>query len=398
MRNQRVLISGAGVAGPTLAYWLLHYGFEPTLIERAPTLRTGGYIIDFWGLGFDVAEKMGLLPALKERGYKIDEVRILNGQGERVGGFDMRSMESIMKGRYVSILRSDLARLIYDTLGNRIKTIFGDSITAVESSGAGARVSFENAADEHYDLVIGAGGLHSPVRQIAFGPDATFERYLGYYAASFAVDHYPHNDPRTYVTYAAPGHQVSRYALRDDRTVFFFVFAEDAKLSVSHRDIQGQKQIIRNVYANDKWECPEILKKLDECTELYFDSVSQIRMDHWSNDRITLLGDACSCPSLLAGQGAALAMAGAYILAGELHRAAGDYDVAFRRYEERFHPFTSAKQDSAEGFARSFAPKTPFRLFLRNKLTRLLSIPFAADLMIGRMLTDSLELPNYESA
>jgi 2-polyprenyl-6-methoxyphenol hydroxylase-like FAD-dependent oxidoreductase len=113
MRNRKVLISGAGVAGPTLAYWLLRYGFAPTLIEQAPALRTGGYIIDFWGLGFDVAEKMGLLPALRERGYEIDEVRILNGEGERVGGFDMRSFGTVMKGRYLSILRSDLAQSIY---------------------------------------------------------------------------------------------------------------------------------------------------------------------------------------------------------------------------------------------------------------------------------------------
>jgi 2-polyprenyl-6-methoxyphenol hydroxylase-like FAD-dependent oxidoreductase len=132
LENPKILICGAGIAGPTLAYWLQQYGFEPTLIERAPALREGGYIIDFWGLGFDVAEKMNLLPALKNDGYEIEEVRLVNEQGKRIGGFSARAFQSMLGERYLSILRSDLAKRIYESLGGRVKTIFGDSITAIE--------------------------------------------------------------------------------------------------------------------------------------------------------------------------------------------------------------------------------------------------------------------------
>jgi 2-polyprenyl-6-methoxyphenol hydroxylase-like FAD-dependent oxidoreductase len=224
LENPKILICGAGIAGPTLAYWLQQYGFEPTLIERAPALREGGYIIDFWGLGFDVAEKMNLLPALKNDGYEIEEVRLVNEQGKRIGGFSARAFQSMLGERYLSILRSDLAKRIYESLGGRVKTIFGDSITAIAQDEDGVRVAFKHAAPERFDLVIGAGGLHSPVRKLVFGPEGRFEKYLGYYAASFSIDGYPRRDPRAYVSYAAPGRQVSRYSLRGDRAVFFFVF------------------------------------------------------------------------------------------------------------------------------------------------------------------------------
>src|SRR5262249_26098844 len=151
-------------------------------------------------------------------------------------------------------------------------------------------------------------------------------------------------DPRAYVSYAAPGRQVSRYVLRDGRTVVFFAFANDRKLPVGPHDLPAQKRVLRETFGADGWECPEILKALDAATEVYFDVVSQIRMEHWSDRRIALVGDACFCPSLLAGQGSALAMAGAYILAGELKQSGGDYGTAFARYESAFHPFIARKQ------------------------------------------------------
>jgi len=375
MRNRKILISGVGIAGPTLAYWLRSYGFEPTLVERAPTLRSGGYIVDFWGLGFDVAEKMRLLPALRSEGYEINEVRIVDGRGNRVGGFSLTSMQPILKGRYLSILRSDLARLIYCTLRGATRTIFGDTVKAIEQDANGVNVTFENSKPERFDLVIGAGGLHAPVRSLVFGPEHRYEHYLGYCAASSSVDTYPHNDPRAYVTYAAPGRQISRYLLRGGRTVFFFVLARNEKLTVGEHDIQTHKRLLHDAFDGEGWECHEILRALDRCQELYFDSVSQIRMDHWSSGRVALVGDASFCPSLLAGQGSSLAMAGAYILAGELNAAGGDYQRAFSRYEQLLKPLIISKQHSAESFARSFAPKTALGLFLRNRGTRLFSIP-----------------------
>jgi 2-polyprenyl-6-methoxyphenol hydroxylase-like FAD-dependent oxidoreductase len=395
LKNRRILICGAGIAGPTLAYWLRYYGFEPTLIERAPHLRTGGYIIDFWGLGFRIAEKMGLLPALRREAYAIDEVRIVDARGTRVGGFNVRSLKPTLGG-YVSVLRSDLSRLIYEALGGKVRTIFGDSVRGLEQDGLGVQVCFEHAPTDRFDLVIGAGGLHSPVRGLVFGPDGRYEKYLGYYSASFSADGYPHQDRQAYVSYTAPGRQVSRYSLRGDRTVFFFVFAKHRKLPVGAHDTQAQKRLLHDSFANAGWECPEILEAMERCADLYFDSVSQIRMERWWDRRVALVGDACFCPSLLAGQGSALAMTGAYILAGELKKSGGEYETAFRAYESALRPFIARKQRAAERFAGAFAPKSRAGIFVRNQVTRLMALPYVAKLAMGRLLTDSLVLSSYD--
>jgi 2-polyprenyl-6-methoxyphenol hydroxylase-like FAD-dependent oxidoreductase len=397
MKNRKILILGAGIAGPCLAYWLLKYGFEPVLVERAPTLRTGGYIIDFWGLGFDVAERMGLVPALIHEGYVIDEVRIVDEHGKRTGGFSARAFRTVMGDRYLSILRSDLSRLIYDSVEGKIRSLFGDTLTAVEQDEEGTEVTFCHAPAERFDLVIGAGGLHSPVRNLVFGPDDRYEKYLGYYSASFTVHGYPQRDPHAYVSFAAPGRQVSRYSLRGDRTVFFFVFAKDTRLSVSPHDEQGQRDTLREVFGQDKWECPVILEALDDAKDLYFDAVSQICMDSWVRNRVALIGDACFAPSLLAGQGSALAMAAAYILAGELKNAGGDHRAGFQAYEQILKPLMAKKQRAARSFAGSIAPRTSFGIYLRNQITRVMTQPFIVKLFMGGLLTDPLTLQSYSS-
>lgn len=338
MINRKILISGAGIAGPSLAYWLRHYGFEPVLVERAPTLRTGGYLVDFWGLGFEVADKMGLLPALKDNAYDIDEVRLVDEHGRKAGGFSVNAIRSVLGDHFLSILRSDLAQLIYNSLDGDVRTMFGDTITAIEQDESGVRVTFMHAPAENFDLVIGAGGLHSPVREIVFGPEERFEKYLGYYTASFIVTGYPHRDSHAYVGCALPGRQVSRYALRDGRTVFFLVFATDERLQIAPHDTSAQKKILHEAFGRDGWECPIILKALDDTDDLYFDSISQIRMPSWTAGRVALVGDACSCPSLLAGQGASLAMGAAYVVAGELKKAEGHHRVAFKAYENILQP------------------------------------------------------------
>jgi 2-polyprenyl-6-methoxyphenol hydroxylase-like FAD-dependent oxidoreductase len=175
----KVLISGAGVAGPCLAYWLCRHGFEPTLVERAPRPRAGGYIVDFWGAGFDVAERMGLAREVLDKGYKMRELRLVDGGGRRVGGFPLRVFDRITHGRYTSLPRSELAASLYGALKGRVETIFDDTITAIDDVGRDVRVSFERTPARVFDLVVGADGLHSQVRRLVFGEEARFERFLG---------------------------------------------------------------------------------------------------------------------------------------------------------------------------------------------------------------------------
>jgi 2-polyprenyl-6-methoxyphenol hydroxylase-like FAD-dependent oxidoreductase len=395
----RVLISGAGIAGPTLAYWLAYYGLEVTLVERAPRLRTGGYVIDFWGLGFDIADRMGLLPEIRRKGYIVQEVRVVDGSGKRISGFPAEALTRAAQGRYISLARGDLAALIYGQLKGKVETIFGDSVAHIEQTGEGVHVTFETGIVRDFDLVVGADGLHSRVRELVFGPQDRFEKYLGYKVAAFEVEGYQPRDELVYVMYTEVGQQIGRFALREDRTMFVFIFADQAVDGTAMNDMQGQKALLRKRFGNSGWECPQILKALDVTSDLYFDRVSQIRMDtkpgSWSRERVTLAGDACSCVSLLAGQGSALAMVGAYILAGELHRAGRDYATAFRRYQERFAPFILNKQKGALHFAGTFAPKSTVSMFFRNQIMKLLRIQWIAAVAVGRDLADNFALPEY---
>jgi 2-polyprenyl-6-methoxyphenol hydroxylase-like FAD-dependent oxidoreductase len=272
----RVLISGAGVAGPTLAFLLSHYGLEPTIIEKAPQLRTGGYIIDFWGLGFDIADRMGLLPEIRSRGYLAREVRIVNRGGKRISGFSVESLSRVVQGRYISLARSDLAASIYHAIEGKVETIFSDSIARIAQTEHGVHVTFETGIDRDFDLVIGADGLHSRVRELVFGPQKEFEKYLGYKVAAFEVEGYKARDELVYVMYTEVGQQVGRFAMRGDRTLFLFTWAAPGFEETAIDDIQAQKALLRKRFGKSEWECPKILEALDGVNELYFDRVSQI--------------------------------------------------------------------------------------------------------------------------
>jgi 2-polyprenyl-6-methoxyphenol hydroxylase-like FAD-dependent oxidoreductase len=393
----RILISGAGIAGPTLAWWLLQYGFTPTLVESAPYLRTGGYIIDFWGAGFDIADRMHLLPALEPLGYKVQEMRVVDHRGRCVAALPTSAFSKMTQGRFLSIARGDLAACIYQALAGRVETLLGDRIMRLHSSGESVSVEFQHAGTRTFDLVIGADGLHSGVRQLAFGDEARFENYLGCKAAAFQVAGYPPRDELVYLMHTRVGQQIARFSMRDDRTMFLFTFKDqDPAIPVTLAD---QKALLRQRFAGSGWEVPQILDALDGVSELYFDRVSQIRMGttthSWSRERIALVGDAAFCVSLLAGQGSALAMVAAYILAGELSRSPADPAAAFVRYQQQFGPFVLDKQKAAPRLVDFFAPRSALVLSLRNGALRLMSRPWIANLAAGRSLYDRIQLPDY---
>ncbi len=398
--NKNILISGAGIAGPSLAWWLKKYGFEPVIVEQAPKLREGGYAIDFFGAGFNVAEKMGLLPALKQADLKIRKLIFVDENNKRKGAINAFRMRSILNNRYYNLFRSDLSKAIYNQLGNDIEFIFGDSISKLDQDDAGVSVTFESGQVRHVDLVAGADGLHSNVRALTFGNESHFERYFGYYTAAFTIENYlptdhPFRNNKSYVSYTIPRKQVNMFSMKDNRLTSLFILSSPRKLSYYHHDIDQQKQILRSQFNDVGWECPSLLERMDDAPDFYFDPVSQIKMDHWSNGRVILLGDACSAPSLLAGQGTTLAMVAAYILAGELKDANGNYRTAFQRYENIFKPFIDHKQKVAEGFAASLVPKSRFGIWMRNTVTRLTPV-FVSKWFVKKYMTDKIKLKEYQ--
>ena len=394
MTARSVLISGAGIAGPTLAFWLNAAGFRTTIVERAPGLRAGGYVLDFWGLGYDIAERMGLASALKRVGYSMREMRIVDARGERITGFGTRVFRELTGGRFITLARGDLARLLFETVKGETEVLFGDEIVGLEERPDYVQAQFRHAGTRPFDLVIGADGLHSNVRKLAFGPQQQFEKDLGYVVAAFETQGYRPRDEDVYVIYSEPRQMVARFALHDDRTLFLFVFT-DEELSPTMPDLEAQKAMLRQRFSGRGWECAQILERLDRAPDLYFDPIAQIKMASWSRGRVALVGDAAFCVSLMAGQGSALAMTAAYVLAGELARAGGKHDEAFRRYEALLRAFIDSKQKGAERFSAAFAPRTRFGLFLRNQVVRACSIPGMAKFALSRDITDTLELPDY---
>jgi 2-polyprenyl-6-methoxyphenol hydroxylase-like FAD-dependent oxidoreductase len=394
MNPKSVLISGAGIAGPTLAFWLKAAGLQPTLVERAPTLRSSGYVIDFWGLGYEIAERMGLASEINRIGYHMRELRIVDSRGERVTGFGTSVFHELTGGRFVTLGRGDLSRLLFKKIKGTTDVLFGDEIVGLKEDANGVRVQFKHADERQFDLVIGADGLHSKVRELIFGPENSFEKQLGYLVAAFEVRGYRPRDEDVYVIYSQPGRMLGRFALHGDRTLFLFVFTETERLSPV-ADLSAQKAILCERFNDGTWECLRILGELDHTHDLYFDRVSQIKMDCWSRGRVALVGDAAFCVSLMAGQGSALAMIAAYVLAGELAKAKGNHDQAFGKYEEVLRSFIGAKQKGAERFAAAFAPKTQWGLFFRNQVIRMLRVPGLGRLAFGRDITDTLALPDY---
>jgi len=366
MKTKNILISGASIAGPALAFWLHRYGFQVTVIERAPCIRPGGYAVDFRGAALDVLEKMGILDEIRKFETRTGTITVVDKHNKKIS----RLPDGFTSGE-LEIMRGDLADLLYNATENNITYIFDDSITSLMENAEGVEVTFERHPAQQFDVVIGADGLHSNVRRIAFGEEEKFRHDLGVYIAIFTTPNYMDLGMNG-LFYSTPGKKVGLFGARENteaRASFYFT---SGPLAYDRRNIAQQKAILRDRFAGEEWEVPRLLELMDQAPDFYFDAVSQIKMDRWSTGRIALLGDAAHCASPLSGMGTSMAVIGAYILAGELKQANGDYTTAFSNYENMMRDFVTRGQRLADGGADWFVPATRFRHWLAQQMWKML--------------------------
>jgi 2-polyprenyl-6-methoxyphenol hydroxylase-like FAD-dependent oxidoreductase len=358
--SKRVLISGASIAGPTLAYWLARYGYDITVVERAPGIRPGGQAVDFRGhVHLSVLEKMGILEEVRRRQTGNGPLHMIDGR-ER----ELVTLPASFTGGEVEILRGDLARILYERTKDGTRYVFDDSITALTETEYGVQVTFERGTPDMFDLVIGADGLHSNVRNLAFGPESQFVHDSGYHVAIFEAPNRL-DLRRDVLLYSEPGRGLALYPIRDNTaTNVMCVFAAD-NIDLPHRDHSGQKNLIAQTYAGMGWHSQAIMAELQNAPYFYFDSISMVKMSTWTKGRIALLGDA-GYGATCGGMGTGLAIVCAYVLAGELATNT-DHHAAFAAYQQQIKKFTKACQQVAGGVGPFFAPSSIRRRTLTYK-------------------------------
>jgi 2-polyprenyl-6-methoxyphenol hydroxylase-like FAD-dependent oxidoreductase len=379
----RVLICGAGIAGLTLAYWLHRYGFEPVVIEQVESIRHDGYGLDFYGTGYDVAERMELIERLRAEQLRVDAITYVDRMGKPVASIDRFLMYKIMRGRYMGLLRQKLEAVLYEVIASDVEVRFGRMLVDVCQDQEAVSVTFNDGTTQTGDLLIGADGIHSTIRERVFGPEEQFGRYLGYYFASYALpDRY--GIGLAWKNYTEPGRLAAVYAGdTEGEVITFFMYAAANEGYIARPQRLPR---LRRAFAGMGWLAGQLLDDVPDPNAIFMDTVTQIRMPEWYKGRVALVGDACDCPTLLSGQGASLAMGGAYMLAKALHETA-DYQTAFHRYAMQVRPHVEERQKNARDLAKFFVPRSKMetkaqqifmKLVLREAFVGLLRQQFGA--------------------
>ena len=368
---RKALISGAGIAGSTAAYWLAKAGFQVTVVEQARDMRSSGSPVDVRGPAVEVAERMGVMARVRAADTCVRAMVFVNSRGHVVSRVDMRNTWAAAGD--VELSRGELAAILRDAVPDDVEFQFGNSVTALNQDADGVTADFASGPARRFDVVIGADGAHSGIRALAFGPETDYLKHLGVYIATLPLDGETGTD---LVMYNTPGRAVAIHPA-GGRPGAAFMFRAPQIPQFDHRDLEQHKRLLCDAYAGAGWRVPELLDRVRAADDLYFDSVSRIHMPTWSRGRIGLVGDAASCVSLF-GDGSSLAMTGAFTLADSLD---GDVPAGLRTYEMRHRPQRAAKENSVAYATRLLIPATSAGIAVRNAAMYLMPLVNA----VGRL-------------
>ncbi len=362
----KALICGSGIAGLGLAWHLERSGWEVELLERAPEFRSSGYLIDFFGAGYEVARDMGLAERLREVRYEFTDLDHLDHRGRRTSGLRL----GFEAQQVVSLLRGDLARVLRDEV--RAPVRYGTSVASVVDQESHVSVELTDGTSREADVLVGADGVESRVRELVFGPKEHFLRYLGYHVAAFLVRDAELHDmlSQRYQISTKPGLMAGGYALRDQQAAALFLRAAPEPVAPD-----DPVDTLRDAFGDFGWVVPDLLDRCPRRPELYYDPSVQVEMDRWSSGRVVLVGDACQSVSLFAGQGASLALTGARVLSDELERAGDDLTAAFDAYQQRLAPAVADTQRLGRTMVEWLAPSSRRRILLRDWALRVANLP-----------------------
>lgn len=395
----KVLISGASIAGPVLAYWLSRHGFDVTVVERSPALRkTGGHAVDLFRPAMEISERMGVLAAIEAHATGTTRMIIHRPGSSRPARLDYVKLIGAMSDRHVEIMRDDLSEIYYRAGRDDVEYLFGDTITSISADGD---VTFEHNPPRRFDVVVGADGLHSGVRRLTFG-DNISENFLGGYLSVVSV---PKNLARDgeMTGYLKPGHMAGIYTadhLDDARAVY--IFRPSQPLDYDYRDKDRQKAQLRAAFEHTAPEVDRWLAEIPRTPTFYFDAITQLQMRTWSRGRVTLVGDAGYCPGPAVGGSTSLAVYGAYVLAAEMVRAGDDHAAAFAAYERTMLPRVVSSRKLARVNAKTVVPMTGRGIRALVGAGQLISVlPLGVTQALARLnakgvrLYDTMPLPTW---
>jgi 2-polyprenyl-6-methoxyphenol hydroxylase-like FAD-dependent oxidoreductase len=368
----RVLISGGGIAGPALAHWLHRYGISSTIVERAPGLRPGGHAVDVRGVARRVVDGMGIMPAVLAN--RVDErgIAMVDRRGRRTAEMSAELFGGEGIVAEIEIARGDLARVLYEATSAFTEYRFGDRITELTQDAGGVDVTFAGGDRERFDIVVGADGVHSGVRALAFGPERDYVRHLGGYGSYFTVPD-PGDLDHWFLLFNAPGGRVAGIRPERGGTAKASLGFTSPHLGDDRLTVAEQQRLLTEKMTGVGWKVPALLAAMPDAADFYFDSISQVHVERWSRGRVVLIGDAGFCGSPLAGLGTSMSLVASYVLAGELAAVPSDPTAAFARYQSELADYVAAGLELPPGGMSAFAPQTALMIALRPLSWRAMS-------------------------